>query len=99
MTGQGHGVRIAMQQRMRVQEAAGVRVVVLHAQMHEPRAFFQHDVDAGVVQVGVHGVLMKRGFRSGLLLPQVATENHWDRVLELLLRIRFRIPFQPDGPQ
>ena len=31
------------------------------------------------VQVGVHGILMKRRFRSGLLLPQVATEYHWDR--------------------
>jgi uncharacterized protein (TIGR00296 family) len=32
------------------------------------------------VEVGVHGILMRRGFRSGLLLPQVATEHHWDRV-------------------
>ena len=31
------------------------------------------------VQVGVHGILMRRGYRSGLLLPQVATENGWDR--------------------
>ncbi len=31
------------------------------------------------IQVGVHGILMRRGFRSGLLLPQVATEQGWDR--------------------
>jgi len=31
------------------------------------------------IQVGVHGILMKHGFRSGLLLPQVATEHEWDR--------------------
>lgn len=31
------------------------------------------------VQPGVHGILMRRGFRSGLLLPQVATERGWDR--------------------
>lgn len=31
------------------------------------------------VEVGAHGIFMKRGFRSGLLLPQVATEHHWDR--------------------
>lgn len=31
------------------------------------------------VQVGVHGIVMRRGFRSGLLLPQVATEYDWDR--------------------
>ncbi len=35
--------------------------------------------DPGEIQVGVHGVLIKRGFRSGLLLPQVATEQGWDR--------------------
>ncbi|MCP4400713.1 MAG: AmmeMemoRadiSam system protein A [bacterium] len=31
------------------------------------------------VQPGVHGILMRRGSRSGLLLPQVATERDWDR--------------------
>lgn len=31
------------------------------------------------IQVGVHGILMRQGFRSGLLLPQVATEHEWDR--------------------
>jgi AmmeMemoRadiSam system protein A len=31
------------------------------------------------IQVGVHGILMKRGLQSGLLLPQVATEHRWDR--------------------
>jgi len=31
------------------------------------------------VVVGRHGVLIKRGFNQGLLLPQVATEEGWDR--------------------
>ncbi|MCU0242608.1 MAG: AmmeMemoRadiSam system protein A, partial [Vicinamibacteria bacterium] len=31
------------------------------------------------VVVGVHGLLIKRGQRQGLLLPQVATEYGWDR--------------------
>lgn len=31
------------------------------------------------IEVGVHGILLRRGFRSGLLLPQVATEHNWDR--------------------
>ncbi len=31
------------------------------------------------VQPGVHGVLLRSGTRSGLLLPQVATERDWDR--------------------
>ncbi len=35
--------------------------------------------DAGEIKVGKHGIYMKRGFYSGLLLPQVATEYGWDR--------------------
>lgn len=31
------------------------------------------------IQVGEHGILIKQGYHSGLLLPQVATENGWDR--------------------
>jgi AmmeMemoRadiSam system protein A len=31
------------------------------------------------IEVGVHGIFIEKGFYSGLLLPQVATENHWDR--------------------
>ena len=31
------------------------------------------------VEVGVHGLMMRLGFRSGLLLPQVPGEQGWDR--------------------
>lgn len=31
------------------------------------------------VVVGRHGLLIRRGSRSGLLLPNVATEHRWDR--------------------
>jgi len=31
------------------------------------------------IEVGVHGLVMKRGYRSGLLLPQVPVEWNWDR--------------------
>ena len=31
------------------------------------------------VQVGTHGLIVERGRRRGLLLPQVATEHHLDR--------------------
>ncbi len=31
------------------------------------------------VKVGVHGIYITRGFNRGVLLPQVATENNWDR--------------------
>jgi AmmeMemoRadiSam system protein A len=36
--------------------------------------------DTEEIQVGVHGLLMELGSRRGLLLPQVATEYHWDRM-------------------
>ena len=31
------------------------------------------------IEVGRDGIFIKKGFHSGLLLPQVATENNWDR--------------------
>jgi AmmeMemoRadiSam system protein A len=31
------------------------------------------------IRVGEHGIMLRSGFRSGLLLPQVATEYGWDR--------------------
>jgi AmmeMemoRadiSam system protein A len=31
------------------------------------------------IQVGTHGLIVRRGLHSGLLLPQVATEYGWDR--------------------
>lgn len=30
------------------------------------------------LEVGVHGILIRRGSQSGCFLPQVATELHWD---------------------
>lgn len=35
--------------------------------------------DVSQIQVGTHGILIRKGYYSGLLLPQVATENNWDR--------------------
>jgi AmmeMemoRadiSam system protein A len=40
---------------------------------------FERITDVLSIQVGVHGIMMRRGYRSGLLLPQVATEQGWDR--------------------
>ena len=31
------------------------------------------------IRVGEHGIMLRSGFHSGLLLPQVATEYGWDR--------------------
>jgi len=35
--------------------------------------------DISEIEVGRHGLYMKKGFNSGLLLPQVATEYNWDK--------------------
>ena len=35
--------------------------------------------DVGEIEVGRHGIYMVKGFHSGLLLPQVASEYNWDR--------------------
>ncbi|HVA00681.1 MAG TPA: AmmeMemoRadiSam system protein A [Terriglobia bacterium] len=42
--------------------------------LSEPRV-----VSPEQVEVGKHGLLISRGRRRGLLLPQVAVEWHWDR--------------------
>lgn len=31
------------------------------------------------IEVGKHGILIKRGYHQGLLLPQVATEYNWNK--------------------
>jgi len=36
--------------------------------------------DVGEIEVGRHGIYIVKGFHSGLLLPQVATEYEWDRI-------------------
>jgi len=35
--------------------------------------------DISVIEVGKHGIYIQRGYASGVLLPQVATEQGWDR--------------------
>jgi AmmeMemoRadiSam system protein B/AmmeMemoRadiSam system protein A len=39
----------------------------------------RHVLDARTIKVGEHGLLIRKGSREGLLLPQVAVEQHWDR--------------------
>ena len=36
--------------------------------------------DTGEIEIGVHGLYIEKGPYSGLLLPQVATEHHWDSI-------------------
>ncbi|MHB8203608.1 MAG: AmmeMemoRadiSam system protein A [Desulfomonilaceae bacterium] len=40
---------------------------------------FHRIKDVDEIQVGIHGILIRNGLRSGLLLPQVAAERDWDR--------------------
>ncbi len=35
--------------------------------------------DLSEIEIGKHGLLIRKGYQSGLLLPQVATEHNWDR--------------------
>lgn len=35
--------------------------------------------DVNEIEVGRHGILIRRGWQSGVLLPQVATEQGWGR--------------------
>ena len=35
--------------------------------------------DVEKIEIGKHGLVIDAGYRRGLLLPQVATEYHWDR--------------------
>jgi uncharacterized protein len=35
--------------------------------------------DVSTIEVGRDGLVVQEGFRKGLLLPQVATEHHWER--------------------
>lgn len=36
--------------------------------------------DTEEIEVGKHGLYIEKGYNSGLLLPQVATEYNWDRM-------------------
>ncbi len=41
---------------------------------------FEEVHDPEDIQVGKHGIFIRQGHRSGLLLPQVAAERDWDRI-------------------
>jgi AmmeMemoRadiSam system protein B/AmmeMemoRadiSam system protein A len=52
-------------------------------------------IDAGKVRVGTHGLVISRGSQRGLLLPQVAVENHWGRE-EFLKQACLKAGLPPD---
>ncbi|MEA3229827.1 MAG: TIGR00296 family protein [archaeon] len=47
------------------------------------------------VTVGIDGLIIRRGFYSGLLLPQVPVEFGWDKK-EFLMQVCIKAGFQPD---
>lgn len=52
--------------------------------------------DIADIKVGLHGLLIRKGSRSGLLLPQVASERNWD--VDTFLRETCRkAGLQPDA--
>lgn len=48
------------------------------------------------VSIGKHGLLISKGKKSGLLLPQVAVENHWTRK-EFLQQACIKAGLSPDA--
>lgn len=55
------------------QELPALRIEISALTVPEP-------ADAERIEVGRHGLIVTRGSRKGLLLPQVASEWGWDRV-------------------
>jgi AmmeMemoRadiSam system protein A len=52
--------------------------------------------DPEEIQVGRHGLLIRKGFRVGLLLPQVASDRNWSRA-EFLKGICLKAGLPRDG--
>ncbi len=48
------------------------------------------------IEVGRHGVEIIKGFRGGVFLPQVATENHWDKETFLSVLCAEKAGLPPD---
>jgi uncharacterized protein (TIGR00296 family) len=48
------------------------------------------------IKIGVHGLIIRKGFNSGLLLPQVAVEQGWD-AKEFLSHACMKAMLSPDS--
>jgi len=57
---------------LRLEELAKVEIEISVLTLPQP-------IDPAKVQVGIHGLIVSRGNRSGLLLPQVAMDYGWGR--------------------
>jgi len=52
--------------------------------------------DVETIVIGTHGLVIDAGYRRGLLLPQVATEYHWDRK-QFLKQVSIKAGLPPDA--
>lgn len=52
---------------------------------------------ADKIQMGIHGVMVKKGFNSGVFLPQVATETGWSREEFLSYLCQHKAGISPDA--
>ncbi len=55
--------------------------------------------DVNEIKMGVHGVIVKRGFASGVFLPQVATETGWTKEEFLSNLCEHKAGLSPDAWQ
>jgi AmmeMemoRadiSam system protein A len=53
--------------------------------------------NADEIILGTHGVLVKKGFRSGVYLPQVATETGWSKEEFMNSLCAHKAGFEPDA--
>ena len=82
----------------RVEEAELTEIVIEVSVLTPPEAINVEKPEhyPSKVKVGEHGLIAKRGGRSGLLLPQVATEWGWDSE-EFLCQCCVKAGLQPDA--
>ena len=60
-------------------EVSVMTPLIVCQSVDEIKACLSSFVGLWLLQVGQHGLIIEKGGRSGLLLPQVATEEGWDR--------------------
>ena len=57
---------------------------------------FEPVEDTGEIEVGIHGLYLQRGYRSGLFLPQVPVEQGWN-LGEYLFHLCGKAGLPPDS--
>jgi AmmeMemoRadiSam system protein A len=76
---------------VRPEEATGLEIEISVLSAMSPLA-------PGDVQVGLHGLYLRRGMQAGLLLPQVAVDWRWDAA-EFIRRVHEKAGLEPGDPE